>query len=263
MSYPRNAASPLRIAIGAVVQISDGAVQTSGVSVAVRPEGAAESAGAGLVAYSAASGVVYYTPTQAETNHTAICIIAYKAACIPAQVTLVPSASDVAGLTILDPSVRVKLDATQPDYAPATAANLALANAVLAKIDSGLVVDGLVHRFTANMLELAPAGGDATLVNQTTMLALLNDIADQTDLISGPGEDQVTIEILDDGIGVDDVSVWITSDSGGNSVVAGSSVTNGQGKATFLLTAGTSYYLWASKTGKISIQGQLFVAAAD
>ena len=106
-------------------------------------------------------------------------------------------------------------------------------------------------------------GGDATLDNQTSMLVLLNEIANQTDLITGPGENQVTIEILDNSVGVDDVSVWITSDLGGTSVVAGSSVTNGSGRVTFLLTAGTPYYLWASKTGKISIQGRLFTAVAD
>lgn len=102
MSYPRNAASPPTIAIGAVVQISDGAVQTSGVSVVIRPEGEAESPGSGTIAYSASSGVVYYTPTQAETNYTAFCVIAYKTACIPAQVTVVPSASDTPGVVELD-----------------------------------------------------------------------------------------------------------------------------------------------------------------
>lgn len=79
----------------------------------------------------------------------------------------------------------------------------------------------------------------------------------------GPGDDQVTIEILDDEVGVPDVSVWITSDSEGSSVVAGTSVTNDSGRVTFLLTAGTTYYLWASKVGKVSIQGRSFVAVAD
>ena len=136
MSYPRNAASPPRIAVGAVILIADGAVQTSGVSVVVRPEGGAESAGGGTIAYSAASGVVYYTPTQAETNYTAFCVIAYKTACIPAQVTVVPTASDTAGVAVLDPAVRVKLDASQPDYAPATAAALATNYALLQLTDT-------------------------------------------------------------------------------------------------------------------------------
>jgi hypothetical protein len=84
-------------------------VQTSGVSIVVRPEGGAESAGGGTIAYSAASGVVYYTPTQAETNHTAFCVIAYKTACLPAQVTVVPSASDTAGVAELDSASRLAI----------------------------------------------------------------------------------------------------------------------------------------------------------
>jgi hypothetical protein len=95
--------------VGAVILIADGTVQTSDVSVVVRPEGGAESAGAGTIAYSAASGVVYYTPTQAETNYTAFCVIAYKTACIPAQVTVVPSASSTAGVAELDSSVGAQI----------------------------------------------------------------------------------------------------------------------------------------------------------
>jgi len=94
--YPRNAASPERIAIGAVVLIADGTVQTAGVAVKVVPFGATESTGGGTVAYSA-DGVVLYTPTQAETNYTSIVFIASKSACIPASATVVTSAAGVAG----------------------------------------------------------------------------------------------------------------------------------------------------------------------
>lgn len=95
--YPRNAASPPRIAIGAVVQISDGAVQSAGVSVAVRAEGGAETAGGGTVSYGASSSIVYYAPTQAETNYTAFVVVAYKTGCIPVAQTIVTSASSTAG----------------------------------------------------------------------------------------------------------------------------------------------------------------------
>ncbi len=292
MSYPRNAASPPRIAVGAVILIADGAVQTSGVSVVVRPEGGAESAGGGTIAYSAASGVVYYTPTQAETNYTAFCVIAYKTACIPAQVTVVPSASSTAGVVELDSTATAALvdliwdepltgathnvatssgkrlrqstafqqidstviDASATtttfvtgldsavdnfyndsmlvftdgalagqvrsivDYvgatktivleepltsAPvngvaftivslhihpvsqiqsglATSAALAAAKTILDKVDTGLVVDGAVYQFTANMLELGPSGGggggDATLAKQEEILAALQGV---------------------------------------------------------------------------------------
>lgn len=95
--YPRNAASPPRIAVGPVVQISDGAVQTTGVSVVVQPEGGSESAGGGTIAYSAASNSILYTPTQAETNYTAFVVTAYKTGCIPAATTIVTSANATAG----------------------------------------------------------------------------------------------------------------------------------------------------------------------
>lgn len=93
--YPRNAASPERVAIGPIVQISDGAVQTSGVSVKVKPQGSAASAGGGTTSYE--EGIVAYLPTQAETDYTSFQVIAYKTGCIPAAVTVVTSASATAG----------------------------------------------------------------------------------------------------------------------------------------------------------------------
>lgn len=100
LMYPRNAASPERISIGAVVQISDGAVQTSGVSVKVLPQGGTASASGGTVAYE--EGIVHYTPTQAETNYASFVLIAYKTGCIPATTTVVTSASATTGYAGLD-----------------------------------------------------------------------------------------------------------------------------------------------------------------
>ena len=99
--YPRNAASPPRLSIGPVVQISDGAVQTAGVSVKVIPQGGTESAGAGTVAYSA-DGAVLYTPTQGETDYVAVVFVASKTGCIPASVTVVTTASATAGYAGVD-----------------------------------------------------------------------------------------------------------------------------------------------------------------
>ena len=95
MSYPRNAATPPRIAVGAVVQISDGAVQTSGVSIRVVPQGGSAAAGLGTTTYE--DGIVLYAPTQAETNYDAFCVIAYKTGCIPAATTIVTSDTATAG----------------------------------------------------------------------------------------------------------------------------------------------------------------------
>lgn len=109
--YPRNAASPERIAIGPVVQISDGAVQTSGVAVKVIPFGGTEASGTGTIAYSA-DGVVLYTPVQSETNYTSFVLVASKAGCIPASTTVVTTAANVSG--------NVTLATSQPNYAPLT-----------------------------------------------------------------------------------------------------------------------------------------------
>ena len=95
MSYPKNAATPPRIAVGAVVQISDGAVQTSGVSIRVVPQGGSAAAGLGTTTYE--DGVVLYAPTQAETNYEAFAVIAYKTGCIPAATTVVTSDTATAG----------------------------------------------------------------------------------------------------------------------------------------------------------------------
>ena len=100
--YPRNAASPPRIAIGQVVLIADGTVQTSGVSVVVRAEGGSETAGGGTISYGASSNIVYYTPTQAETNYTAFVVVAYKASCFSVSQTVITTASATSGYAGID-----------------------------------------------------------------------------------------------------------------------------------------------------------------
>jgi hypothetical protein len=98
--YPKNATSPEPIAIGAVVQISDGAIQSSGCTVRIIKSGVAEGNGAGTTAYST-DGVVLYTPTQAETNYASFVLIAKKTGCIPASVTIVPTATATAGTVVV------------------------------------------------------------------------------------------------------------------------------------------------------------------
>lgn len=100
--YPRNAASPERIAIGPVILIADGTPQSSGVTITVRGQGGAEGAGGGTTAYGATGVIVYYTPTQAETDFTSFTVIASKAGCIPVCVTIVTSASATPGYAGVD-----------------------------------------------------------------------------------------------------------------------------------------------------------------
>jgi hypothetical protein len=149
VSYPRNAASTEPVDIGAVVQISDGAVQTSGVTVRIKPKGVSEADGAGSVAYSD-DGIVIYTPTQAETDYTSFVLIAKKTGCIPVSKTVVTQASSTAG------TVRV---ASMSD-------NTLTAAAIAA--DAGAELAALVETYIVNE-------GDATAVLQAVADKIAQD----------------------------------------------------------------------------------------
>lgn len=112
MSYPRNAATPPIVVVGVVVQISDGAVQTTGASVRVKTGTGAWGAGAGTLACDTTSGVWTYAPTQGETNDEAFHVAVYKSACIPAGVTVITSASATAGYAGTDQSKITNATAT-------------------------------------------------------------------------------------------------------------------------------------------------------
>lgn len=106
------------------------------------------------------------------------------------------------------------------------------------------IIDGQVCRF-----------GDATIM-------FVSEITEQTSLM-GAGADTVTLTFTDGSNPIADADCWVTNDSAGNNVVAGTLQTNGSGQVTFLLDAGTTYYFWAQKDGYNSIRGTSFVAVAD
>ena len=143
--YPRNAASPEPIAIGPVVQISDGAVQTSGVTVRIKPVGVAEGNGAGTTAYST-DGVVLYTPTQAETNYTSFVLIASKSGCFPASQTVITSESTTSG------RVYVATNGDKTDYSLSTAGVNAVADGVCDELLSGHTTPGTVGYILGGVL---------------------------------------------------------------------------------------------------------------
>ncbi len=60
---------------------------------------------------------------------------------------------------------------------------------------------------------------------------------------SGPGGIPTEIDIQSDGVTLDGAAVWISTDTAGAHVIAGTLYTNAQGKVTFMLEAG-DYYVW-------------------
>jgi hypothetical protein len=102
MSYPRNAASPPVIAVGAIYLLADGTIQTTGASARVKTGSGAWGAAAGTLACDTTSGVWTYTPTQSETDAESFLVAAYKSASTTAQVTVATSASATAGYSGVD-----------------------------------------------------------------------------------------------------------------------------------------------------------------
>lgn len=224
LMYPKNAASPERIAVGAVVLIADGTVQTSGVSIKVTPQGGAAAAGGGTTSY--VEGIVHYLPTQAETNYSSFTVTAYKASCIPVPVTVVTTASATAGYAGLDwakvtnPTTTVDLSSTSINvvdvltghtvqtgdtYALASGASgFAATNTVVDGIQTDLsnatdglgalktLIDGVptTAEFEARTL-LAASYGDATAANQATIMGYIDTevgaIKSVTDLLPDGG----------------------------------------------------------------------------
>ena len=170
MSYPKNAATPPRIAVGAVVQISDGAVQTSGVSISVVPQGGSAAAGLGTTSYE--DGVVLYAPTQAETNYDAFVVVAYKTGCIPATTTVVTSDTATPGRVRL--SGETHSGATIPTVTTVT-------NRVSANTDQwgGVVVTGMpmpTYTQPTGFLAATFPGTVASTTNITTVGAVSGSV---------------------------------------------------------------------------------------
>lgn len=77
----------------------------------------------------------------------------------------------------------------------------------------------------------------------------------------GPGAYEHTHTVLVSGVPVEGFALWVTTDTAGSNVIAGTLYTNASGQATFLLDAGT-YYMWGQLSGYSPIQGESFTVSA-
>lgn len=214
--YPRNAASPERIAIGPVVQISDGAVQTSGCTVRLLESGGTEGDGGGTTAYST-DGVVLYTPLQAETDQASFVLIAKKSGCIPACVTVITSASATAGKVVLSGETHTSAvipTVTTLTNLPAITSNWLTAAGIAAGALDGkgnwnigktgyslTATTGLGNQTaditgtvtTVTNLTNAPTAGDLTATMKTSVTTAATAATPTVLLTSGTGTGQVVI----------------------------------------------------------------------
>ena len=92
---------------------------------------------------------------------------------------------------------------------------------------------------------------------------ILDAILVDTSATGGAGADATTLDLKVGGVALADADVWLTSDSAGNTVVAGTKQSDSNGEVLFMLDNGNTYYIWAQKDGYNAIQGESFTASAD
>lgn len=255
MSYPRNVVSPEPLVIGPIVQISDGAVQTAGVSVKVSKDSGAFAAGAGSL--SIEEGEWSYLPTQGETNCETLRIILYKTGCYSRNKQVVFSASDVFGYAgtdqskIANPTATVGLTNTTikaaSDNATQTSVNLIPTNPLLTN-DARL-----------NNLDFAISTVNNNILN-------LNNLSAKMNLFGSP-----LLEIPDAGTTVyaftvvvkDDEDKLVNLDASPTLTAANASGTNRSGNLSAVSNPSTGRYTFtysvasthASESLRITVSG--------
>jgi hypothetical protein len=129
-----------------MLQLSDGAIQTSGASVRVKIGTGAWGAGAGTLDCDATSGIWTYTPTQAESNDAFFVVGVYKTGCSALSKTVITSASATAGYAGLDwskitaPTTTVGLSGTSIKTATDVEADtLDIQSRIPTTLDNGLM----------------------------------------------------------------------------------------------------------------------------
>lgn len=167
MTYARNNTTPRPILIGTIAQISDGAVQTTGVSVKVSKDGGAYAAGAGTTAVE--EGEWSYTPSQGETDCETLRVILYKTACYSRSQQVVFSASASFGhigtdqSKIANPTSTVNLSNTTIKTATDVETNTQdIQNRLPAALDAGRMVVTIGAYQTGNV-PLQPTVAGRTL----------------------------------------------------------------------------------------------------
>jgi hypothetical protein len=189
--YPRNNASPERIAVGSIYLIADGTIQTTGASVRVMPQGGAADAGAGTLDCDATSGVWHYTPSQGETNYASFMVMVYKASCTSASVTVVTTESAVAGRTSLGSILGTALTETSAGYLAAAfkklfdvATPLLVASDAMRGTDSAALASAYTATRAGYLDELGPTNMPADL---DALISSVDDVLSNLTLMAGAG----------------------------------------------------------------------------
>lgn len=151
----------------------------------------------------------------------------------------------------------VTLPTTPPTGYGATVDEEAIAEAVALAVITAINETGVaVDPDTVKTAVLSALG---TTPTETPQADSVLDLLDTT-ATGATGAGSVTKNLIVHSVSaapIDGVAVWITTDSAGNNVVAGTKHTDALGKVTFQLDPGT-YYAWRQKSGVNFTNPQMF-----
>ena len=140
------------------------------------------------------------------------------------------------GVSCPDAGAYIVWGVSGTDYAEATVEPITALSDIQARLPAALIggrIDATVGAMAANTLTASALATDA-----------VTEISTAISSTAGSGALTTTVTVNDENAQpLDGVEVWVTSDSAGTTVVAGTLTTNAAGVVTFMLDAGT-YYLW-------------------
>ncbi len=174
---------------------------------------------------------------------------------------VVGSVGNVVGLTVGDvAAIKAKTDNLPSDPADQSliiAATDAVMNRIGAPVTASISADIATVKAKTDLINTATFWLGAFATNSGSTYAgavagsVVKEIADNAvgSGVIGPGSIEFTVTINDDmAAPLDGAEVWVSTDSAGTNVIAGTLNTNASGQATFLLDAG-DYFLWVVHSG--------------
>lgn len=179
------------------------------------------------------------TSMQADVTAIKTPVVANVDATISSRLTPAGITSMQADVTAIKTPVVANVDATissrlaSSAYTPTTAMSADVAT-ILSRTD---------------VATSTRADGSAYTTTRATKLDRL-DVAVSSRVSAGTGAIAYTTTVTAPSTGapIEGVAAWVTSDSAGANVIAGTQYTSASGVCTFMLDAG-SYYMWLQKTG--------------
>ena len=229
--------------IGHFIGVADGIAVTTGTPTCKRTLDGTGGACANAAAYNTEGAVWTIDLTAGDMNADVVVLSFTLAGCIPISYTIKTVTKLVSELVdaAAAPSASDNATATAAAILVTPANKLATSATGEASANVTLWKDATAPAMTGDAFARLGAPAGASVSADIAAIAAAS--------AAGSGAISFPVTINDESSNpIDGVEVWVSTDSAGASVVAGTLHTSALGVATFMLDAGT-YYLWRQKSG--------------